>query len=116
MHAIEDNKHLFKDKIVLDIGCGTGILSMFAARAGAKKVYAIECSAIAKQCKKIIKANGFEGTIEVIQGKMEEIELEVTSIDRPANIEVFGRFLPEGGLSSGEQSSRDVLKTQGHRA
>ena len=26
--AIYQNKHLFKDKIVLDVGCGTGILSM----------------------------------------------------------------------------------------
>jgi protein arginine N-methyltransferase 1 len=30
MNAIVQNKHLFKDKIVLDVGCGTSILSMYA--------------------------------------------------------------------------------------
>lgn len=45
---------------VLDVGCGTGILSMFAAKAGAAKVYGIEMSNIVEHAKKIVTANNLD--------------------------------------------------------
>jgi len=58
--AIINNPHLFKDKVVLDVGCGTGILCMFAAKAGAKKVIGVDMSNIIDQAKLIVEANGFK--------------------------------------------------------
>lgn len=71
--AIEMNKHLFKDKIVMDVGCGTGILSMFAASAGAKTVIGVDCSEIARTAVKIVRANKFDN-IHIINSKVEEID------------------------------------------
>jgi len=79
--AIIDNKHLFEGKVVLDVGCGTGILCMFAAKAGAKQVIGVECAAIYHQAVKIVKANGFDKVITLIKGKIEEVELPVDKVD-----------------------------------
>lgn len=71
--AIESNPEDFQGKVVLDIGCGTGILSLFAARAGAKHVYAVDNAEIALFAKEIVRANGYEDKITVYKGKIEEI-------------------------------------------
>jgi len=69
------NKHLFKDKVVLDVGCGTGILCMFAAKAGARRVIGIECSSIIDYAEKIVKANNLDNVISLVRGKVEEVSL-----------------------------------------
>ena len=72
---------LFKDKIVLDVGCGTGILSMFAARAGAKQVIGVDAADIVHKAREIIAANGLSHIITVLHGKMEEVKLPVDKVD-----------------------------------
>lgn len=64
-NAILNNQSYFKDKIVMDVGSGTGILSIFCAQAGAKKVYAVEASNLASLSKEIIRENNLENIIEV---------------------------------------------------
>lgn len=60
---IYNNKHIFQDKVVLDVGCGTGILSMFCARAGAKMVIAVDNSDIINKAREIIFDNGLDQII-----------------------------------------------------
>lgn len=80
-NSIINNKHLFKDKIVLDVGCGTGILSMFAAQAGAKMVIGIDCSEILTSARQIVKDNGLDHIVTLIKGKVEEVTLPVEKVD-----------------------------------
>lgn len=54
---------------------------MFAAKAGATRVFAVECSSIVDYAQQIITANKFADTITIIRGKVEEIELPVEKVD-----------------------------------
>lgn len=63
--AIIDNSAFIKGKTVLDVGAGTGILSVFCAQAGAAKVYAVEASDTYKLAEQVVSENGFSNIIEV---------------------------------------------------
>lgn len=75
--AIMGNADVFKDKVVMDVGTGSGILAVWAAQAGARKVYAIEYTDMAKHARQVMKANGVEDIVTVIQGAVEEIVLPI---------------------------------------
>jgi len=64
------------DDVVLDLGTGTGILAMFAAKAGARKVYAIDVTNIAEVATALVKANGLSNQIQVLRGRASELKLD----------------------------------------
>ncbi len=80
-NSIYQNKHLFQGKVVLDVGCGTAILSMFAAKAGAKLVIGVDMSNIIDQAKVIVQDNNLQDKVVLLKGKMEEVVLPVDKVD-----------------------------------
>jgi type I protein arginine methyltransferase len=60
---ILSNPEIFENAVVLDVGCGTGILSLIAASAGAAHVYAIDASEIAEKAERIVRENKMQDKI-----------------------------------------------------
>ncbi|KAL5255302.1 hypothetical protein ACHWQZ_G014644 [Mnemiopsis leidyi] len=73
---IYKNTNIFNNKTVLDVGCGTGILSMFCAEGGAASVVAVDNSKIVEKARKFVKCNNLSDKVEVIEGKVEEVKLD----------------------------------------
>lgn len=63
------------DDVVVDLGTGTGIFAVLACRAGARRVYAIESSAIIEVAREVAIANGCLDRIEFLQSDSRKIEL-----------------------------------------
>ncbi|XP_027878981.1 protein arginine N-methyltransferase 2 isoform X1 [Xiphophorus couchianus] len=74
--VIVSNSASLRDKVVMDLGCGTGIISMFCAQlAKPSMVYAVEASSMVEHTRQLVKQNGCEEVVTVLQGRAEELEL-----------------------------------------
>jgi precorrin-6B methylase 2 len=62
--------------VVVDLGCGTGILSFFACRAGAKRVYAIDELPVIELARELAYDNGFEDRIVFINRSSFDVVIE----------------------------------------
>ncbi|XP_053693656.1 uncharacterized protein LOC128741701 [Sabethes cyaneus] len=110
--AILNNDALFKDKTVLDLGCGTAILSMFAAKAGAKEVISVDQSDIIYQAMDIVRRNKINN-IKFVKGRLEDCELPVEKVDLIVS-EWMGYFLLfEGMMDSVIYARKQYLKEGG---
>lgn len=96
--AILKNPSLMTGAVVMDVGCGTGILSLFAAKTGASRVIAVEASEkMASVATQIAKENGlwrctegnnqYTGVMEVVQGMVEEIDKSIQI--KPHSVDVL---------------------------
>ncbi|KAG6787757.1 hypothetical protein POTOM_003802 [Populus tomentosa] len=96
--AILKNPYLMTGAVVMDVGCGTGILSLFAAKTGASRVIAVEASEkMASVATQIAKENGlwrctegnnqYTGVMEVVQGMVEEIDKSIQI--KPHSVDVL---------------------------
>lgn len=74
-NSIFKNKNHFQGKTVLDVGTGSGILAIWSAQAGARKVYAVEATKMSEHARTLVKANNLENVVEVIEGSMEDVVL-----------------------------------------
>lgn len=99
--------------VVVDLGTGTGILAMWAADAGAGRVYAIEETDVALVAEAVIKANGYADRISVIRSNSGRLELPERADVLIA--ELVGHFLFEEGIVEYMADVRERLVKPGAR-
>lgn len=100
------------DDVVLDLGCGTGILSLLAARAGARKVYAVDRASIIDDARETARRNGLDGRIEFIRSAFEDLVLP-ERVDLVVHEIIGGHFWDEGLLPAITRARRLHLARAG---
>ncbi|KAF9432974.1 Histone-arginine methyltransferase carm1 [Entomortierella beljakovae] len=122
--AILLNTECFENKLVMDVGAGSGILSYFAVQAGAKKVYAVEASDMASKMKRLVQAaslpagkskNEFlKDKVEIIQSKIEDPSVVAPQVDTIISEPIGVLLVHERMIESFIYARDKFLKPGGH--
>lgn len=75
---------------VLDVGAGTGLLAMLAARAGASRVIAVESMPIVDAARRLVAHNGLADVVNVVHADVRELPPEPVDV---IVSDCLGRFL-----------------------
>ncbi|XP_017057629.1 protein arginine N-methyltransferase 1 [Drosophila ficusphila] len=78
--SLFQNEAVVRGKTVLDVGCGTGILSIFASKAGAARVVGIDNSEIVYTAMDIVRKNKIDN-VQLIKGRLEDTDLPEEKYD-----------------------------------
>lgn len=109
-HAIHEV--IRADDVVLDVGTGTGVLAMLAAKAGARQVVGVDHTDIADVAMELVAANGLGDRVQIVHGRADELRLE-----QKANViisEWLGNFaFVEGMLDTVVAARENNLAPQG---
>ena len=99
--------------VVVDVGCGSGILSFFACRAGARRVHAIESEPVINIAELVAAKNGFQDRITFYNDSSFNVELP-----EPADVvvtETMGTFGFEEGILGSLTDARERFLKKGGR-
>jgi precorrin-6B methylase 2 len=63
------------ESVVLDLGAGTGVHGLMAARLGARRVYLVEREDFIALAEENVRANGLADVVRCVQGRIEDVEI-----------------------------------------
>ena len=109
-HNISHRPFAGRRQVVLDVGAGSGVLAIWAAKAGAKRVFAVEATSMAVHARRLAEQNGVGHIVEILEGYMEQQSL-------PQKVDIIisewmGYFLLRESMFDSVIAARDVRGPQ----